>query len=82
LALATGMAASPAAAIDPFFRTFGNSGINVIYYDLDLEVVPGPGTLNGSAELLIRAQKRLEEFSLDLAGLDVSHVTVNDAAAD
>jgi hypothetical protein len=43
LALATGMAASPAAAIDPFFPTFGNNGINVIHYDLDLEVMPGPG---------------------------------------
>jgi hypothetical protein len=68
LALATGMAASPAAAIDPFFPTFGNNGINVIHYDFDLEVAPGPGTLDGSAELLILGQKRLEAFSLDLAG--------------
>jgi hypothetical protein len=52
LALATGMAASPAAAIDPFFPTFGNNGINVIHYDLDLEVAPGPGTLDGRAEPL------------------------------
>ena len=82
LALATGMAASPAAAIDPFFPTFGNNGIDVIHYDLDLEVVPGPGTLDGSAELLILAERWLEEFSLDLAGLDVSRVTVNDVSAD
>ena len=82
LALATGMWASPAAAIDPFFPTFGNNGINVIHYDLDLEVTPGPGTLDGSAELSIIAQKRLEEFSLDLAGLEVSRVTVNGVPAD
>jgi aminopeptidase N len=82
LALATGMGASPAAAIDPFFPTFGNNGINVIHYDLDLEVAPGPGTLDGSAELFIIAQRRLEEFSLDLAGLDVSRVTVNEVPAD
>ena len=76
------MGATPAAAIDPFFPTFGNNGIDVIHYDLDLEVVPGPGTLDGSAELLILAERWLEEFSLDLAGLDVSRVTVNDVSAD
>jgi aminopeptidase N len=81
LALATGMAASPAAAIDPFFPSFGNNGINVIHYDLDLEVAPGPGTLDGSAELSIIAQERLEELSLDLAGLGVSRVTVNGVPA-
>ncbi|MGH6901351.1 MAG: M1 family peptidase, partial [Geminicoccaceae bacterium] len=82
LALATGMGASPATAIDPFFPTFGNNGIDVIHYDLDLEVAPGPGTLDGSAKLLIIAQKRLKEFSLDLASLDVSRVTVNRVPAD
>ena len=82
LALATGMAASPAAAIDPFFPTFGNDGINVIHYDLDLEVAPGPGTLDGSATLFIIAEQRLAEFSLDLAGLDVSRVTLNAVPAD
>jgi hypothetical protein len=82
LALATGMGASPAAAIDPFFPTFGNNGINVIHYDLDLEVAPRRGTLDGSAKLSIIAQKRLEEFSLDLAGLEVSRVTVNAVPAD
>ena len=82
LALVTCMGASPAAAIDPFFPTFGNNGINVIHYDLDLEVAPRRGTLDGSAKLSIIAQKRLEEFSLDLAGLDVSRVTVNAVPAD
>jgi aminopeptidase N len=81
LALAIGMGASPAAAIDPFFPTFGNDGIDVIRYALDLEVTPGPGTLDGSAKLTIRAETRLEEFSLDLAGLEVSRVTVNGVAA-
>jgi aminopeptidase N len=76
------MGTSPAAAIDPFFPTFGNNGINVVHYDLDLEATPGPGTLDGNAELLIIAERWLEEFSLDLAGLDVSLVTVNDVPAD
>jgi aminopeptidase N len=82
LALAIGMGASPAAAIDPFFPTFGNNGINVIHYDLDLEVAPEPGTLDGRAEFVIIALKWLEEFSLDLAGLDVSRVTVNHVPTD
>ena len=82
LAVATGLGASPAAAIDPFFPAFGNNGIDVIHYDLDLEVAPGPGTVDGTAKLLILAQKRLEAISLDLAGLDVSRVTVNAMPAD
>jgi aminopeptidase N len=81
LALAAGIWAGPAAAIDPFFPTFGNNGINIIHYDLDLVVTPGPGTLDGSAVLLIREEKRLERLSLDLAGLEVSRVAVNGAPA-
>ena len=77
LALAAGIWASPAAAIDPFFPTFGNDGIDVLHYDLDLAVTPGPGTLVGRAALSIRAQRRLEQFTLDLAGLEVSRVTVD-----
>jgi hypothetical protein len=49
LLLATGIGASPAAAIDPFFPTFRNNGIDVIHYDLHVEVTPGPGTLDGNA---------------------------------
>ena len=81
LALAAGLWASPAAAIDPFFPTFGNNGIDVLHYDLDLAVTPGPGTLEGRAVLWIRAQRRLAELSLDLVGLEVSRVTVDSVPA-
>ena len=77
LALAVGLLSSPAAAIDPFFPTHGNNGINVVHYDLDLDIRPGTGRIDAEAKLLIFAEKRLERFSLDLHGLNVSRVKVN-----
>lgn len=76
LALAVALAASPAAAIDPFFPGFGNNGIDVLHYDLDLDVAPASGRLDAEAELRIFAQQRLTSFTLDLAGLKVSKARI------
>src|SRR6185503_14949277 len=78
--LVAGFLASPARAIDPFFPTFGNDGIDVVHYGLDLDVNPISGRLDGRAELLIIAQKRLDRFTLDLAGLTVAKATIRGAA--
>jgi aminopeptidase N len=74
MAFAAGLVTSPAAAIDPFFPTFGNNGIDVRHYHLELLVRPGPGELDALAFIQIRALKNLSQFSLDLAGLDVESV--------
>ena len=81
LALAACLAAGSARAIDPFFPTFGNNGIDVIHYGLDLEVTPATGGLDAEASLLVFAQKQLTKFRLDLHGLTVTRVRVNGVPA-
>lgn len=81
LALAVTLAAGPAAAIDPFFPGFGNNGIDVLHYDLDLDVSPTSGRLDAEADLLVFAQQRLTSFTLDLAGLKVSQATISGVPA-
>jgi aminopeptidase N len=70
-------AAGPAAAIDDFFPTFGNDGIDVRHYSIDLRVEPNPKEILGFASIRIRAEKKLTSFSLDLHALEVSRVTVD-----
>lgn len=81
LVAALGLQAAPALAIDPFFPTFGNRGIDVIDYDLDLDVNPTTGRLDAKAVLRVAALRQLKEFSLDLAGLTVSQVRILGATA-
>jgi aminopeptidase N len=74
---ATVLAVSPASAIDPFFPTHGNSGYDVLHYDLDLTADPVANTLQGTAKLRIKATKQLKNFQLDLYRLRVKKVTVD-----
>jgi aminopeptidase N len=73
----TAAAAGSAFAIDPFFPTFGNLGIDVQHYNIDLDVDPVSGRIIGNTSLAIEAVKSLTSFSLDLHSLDVSQVRVN-----
>ena len=86
LLAATGIAAagttSPALAIDPFFPDFGNDGINVLHYDISLDVEPAAGTIAGKAVITLRAPRTLDRFALDLHALSVSEVLVNGTAAN
>lgn len=66
---------------DSLYPTLGNSGYNVQHYDLTLEIDPGAGALEGVATLTAVATQPLTRFNLDLAGLTVDAVTVNEAAA-
>jgi aminopeptidase N len=80
-AITATLAAGQARAIDPFFPTFGNNGIDVVHYGLDLDVTPTTGNLNAWAVLDILAEKELTRFALDLHALTVSKVTVNGVPA-
>jgi aminopeptidase N len=82
LALVASFAAGSARAIDPFFPTFGNAGIDVVHYGLDLDVNPISGHLDARAELLIFAERRLDSFTLDLGGLTVSKVRIRGERVD
>jgi aminopeptidase N len=71
------MTATPAWAVDPFFPTFGNPGIDVLHYHIELDADPVSGNVAGKTFLTVRAEERLSKFSLDLHALQVSKVRVN-----
>jgi aminopeptidase N len=81
LALGATFAATSARAIDPFFPTFGTDAIDVIHYDIALDVALPSSKIAGKATLNIVALANLRSFQLDLAGLSVSEVRVGDASA-
>lgn len=80
--LGAAAASDSAMAIDPFFPTFGNNGIDVLHYNIELDVDPVSGQVNARTGLVMRAERRLSSFTLDLHALAVSQVTINGQAAD
>ncbi|MDI3418055.1 M1 family metallopeptidase [Streptomyces luteolus] len=66
---------------DPYFPDLGNGGYDVTHYALDLDYDPDSGRLRGAAVITARATQDLSAFNLDLRGLDVASVTVDDHAA-
>ncbi|MER7740636.1 M1 family metallopeptidase [Streptomyces sp. NPDC096538] len=73
--------AGGSGAGDPYFPEAGNGGYDVTHYDLDLAYAPGDRRLTGTAAIDARATDDLTAFNLDLQGLDVDAVTVDDTAA-
>jgi aminopeptidase N len=78
---ATSYMATAALAVDPFFPSLGNNGIDVTNYGIDLDIDPISGVVKGRTALTIKAETRLTSFSLDLHGMNISSVQVNGAAA-
>lgn len=79
--LLLGVSYGSAHAIDDFFPTFGNVGIDVRHYAIRLDV-QGKGThVDGRAVLSIQATQRLNEFSLDLSHLRVQSVEIDGVRA-
>lgn len=66
---------------DPIFPLLGNGGYDVQHYTLDLSVDVARNLLQGTATLRAAATHPLAAFNLDLLGLEVSAVTVDDAPA-
>ena len=71
-----------AGAGDSFYPWLGNSGYDVIHYDLMLDVDPDANTIDGITTVRAVSTRELETVYLDLSGLEVATVTVNGTAAD
>lgn len=80
-ALLLGVSYGSAHAIDDFFPTFGNVGIDVRHYAIRLDVKGKGAQVSGRAALNIQATQRLSEFSLDLSHLKVSSVEIDGVKA-
>ena len=72
---------APAHAIDEFFPEFGNIGIDVRHYAIQLDVRGKGNRVAGLAVLDIEATRHLSEFSLDLSRLTVTKVEIDGIAA-
>jgi aminopeptidase N len=79
-----GFSAGAPGAGDDYFPFAGNGGFDVSHYDLDLKYQPPAadpaplvGRLDGRATITLTATQNLDQFNLDLRGMDVSAVSVN-----
>jgi aminopeptidase N len=66
---------------DPYYPQMGNGGYDALHYTIDLTVDVAKNKIDGSATLDAQATEALSSFNLDLHGLEVSAVTVNDSPA-
>ncbi|PZG04029.1 M1 family metallopeptidase [Nonomuraea aridisoli] len=66
---------------DPDFPQDGNGGYDVAHYDLDVDYTPATKRLEGVATIRAAATQGLSSFNLDLAGLHVRKVRIDDEPA-
>ena len=66
---------------DPYYPTYGNGGYDVGHYDLDITYDPATDVLEGDATVKARATQNLCSFNLDLVGLTVRSVKVDNRSA-
>jgi aminopeptidase N len=66
---------------DAYYPTYGNGGYDVGHYDLDIAYDPTTDVLEGHAKIKARATQNLCSFNLDLVGLTVRSIEVNNQAA-
>lgn len=66
---------------DPYFPDLGNPGYDVEHYLVELAVDPVANTLAGEVAITAAATADLDTFRLDLLGLTVDSVVVDDTAA-
>jgi aminopeptidase N len=66
---------------DPYFPGLGNGGYDVDHYRLQLTWLPDDGAIEGVTTITATATQDLSRFNLDLAGLQVRSVTVDDRPA-
>jgi aminopeptidase N len=67
---------------DPYFPRDGNGGYDATHYDLKIKYDPKAKSLDGHAEMTAKATATLSRFNLDLHGLNLDKVLVNDVAAE
>jgi aminopeptidase N len=66
---------------DPYFPTYGNGGYDAKHYTLRVKYDPATDRLSGTAAIEATATADLSRFNLDLSGLSVREVLINDRDA-
>ncbi len=79
---APGMPAAGLAGLgDPLYPQLGNTGYDVQHYTIDLDVDIARNTISGTTTIVAHATQDLPTFHLDLSGLELRSVFVNQAPA-
>ncbi len=66
---------------DPYYPELGNGGYDVATYDLVVEWLADAGTIDATATIDLTATQDLSSLNLDLVGLDVEQIAVDDQEA-
>jgi aminopeptidase N len=66
---------------DAYYPTYGNGGYDVDHYELDIAYDPATDVLEGDAAINAKATQALCSFNLDLVGLTVRSVDVDNRPA-
>ena len=66
---------------DNLYPQLGNGGYDVQHYSIDLAFIPAENQIEGKTSINAVATQDLSSFNLDLLGLTVEQVVVNDVAA-
>ena len=70
--------ADPEGVGDSFYPLMGNGGYDVLHYNITMSVDTDAREISALTGITARATEDLQEFNLDLAGLDVLSVVVAD----
>lgn len=71
----------PGGLGDHWFPDYGNGGYTSTHYDLDMSFNPTTSTIDATTHLIARATQNLSRFDLDLQGLNVTALRVDDRSA-
>jgi len=66
---------------DDYYPSDGNGGYDAVDYHVNIAYDPASKHLDGDTTVTAAARQDLSQFDLDLRGLDVTQVTVNDKPA-
>jgi len=67
---------------DPYYPGAGNGGYDALHYTLDIAVDMDTGAIDAIATIEAMATQNLSRFHLDLLGLEIGALTVNDVPAE
>ena len=71
----------PAGLGDPYFPLMGNSGYDVLHYDIALDVALTERTARAVVTIDLQALTQLDQFHLDFSGPSITSLEVNQQAS-
>jgi aminopeptidase N len=67
---------------EPYFPGYGNSGYDVLHYDIDITADLDNATIAATVTIKAQSTEELTTFNLDFRGYEISSLTVNGSDAE